>query len=234
MKKYLTAILLFITAVSCCTEELKEDEVLLTVRGEPVTAAEYLHVMSGLRSEVYSYFSGKYGTQANQTFWSESFNGEIPSVLLKAKTLSKLKKIKTEQYLFKQNGIADDISYSCFIKELDAENERRRIAVENNLPVYGPLQFDEKVYYDYLNSERRYKLKNILADNELKVSEKEVLEFHSENADYRNIPFEEAGRQIRNQLTDMKYERMIERLVNEVDMVVNEKAIERLTLYYLK
>jgi len=226
--------LLFVSAVSCSSEELKVDEVLFTVRGEPVTAAEYLHVMSGLKSEVYSYFSGKYGPSVNQAFWSESFNGEVPSLLLKAKTLSTLKKIKTEQYLFKQYGIADDISYPCFIRELDAENERRRITKANNQPVYGPLQFDEKVYYDYLNSERRHKLRNILADSELKVSDNEIREFYNENADYKTTPFEETRGQIRKQLTDMKYEKMIERMANEANLVMNTKAIEKVTLYYLK
>lgn len=227
-------VLFFVSVSSCGTEELKDDEVLFSVREEPVTAAEYLHIMSGLRSEVYSYFSGKYGQDMNENFWSESFNGEIPSRVLKEKTLSKLKKIKTEQSLFKQYGIAADISYSCFLRELDGKNQRRKVAAANNLPVYGPLQYDEKVYYDYVNSERRHKLMKLLSEGELKVSETEILEFHRDNPDYRITPLEETRDLIRNKLTEMKYEMMIERLANKADLTVNEKAVDKLTLYYLK
>jgi len=32
----------------------------------------------------------------------------------------------------------------------------------------------------------------------------------------------------------MKYEKMIERMANEANLVMNTKAIEKVTLYYLK
>lgn len=148
---------------------------------EPISLAEFLNVMSGSRANIYSYFSSKYGVTDNVNFWKTDFNGEVPSELLLQNTISQLKRIKAEQILFKVYGIEDDISYSDFLRDFKKENKRRKIAVERKIPIYGPIQYDEKVYYDYLQSERIEKLKQLLASKELRTSEEEIIKFYSEN-----------------------------------------------------
>jgi hypothetical protein len=160
---------------------MDDDDTVLTINGEPVSIAEYLHIMSGERANVFSYFSQKYGAKDSGDFWTSSFNGEVPVNKLKQNTIDKLKKIKTEQSLMKLYGITDDISYPCFLEDLRKENERRRVAVSKNLPIYGPIQYDENIYFEYLHSERTEKLKHILSGKELFISEADIKKYYDQN-----------------------------------------------------
>jgi hypothetical protein len=160
---------------------LKEDDTVLTINGEPVSVAEFLNIRSGLRANVYSYFSQKNGTGENKNFWKTSFEGEVPGEILNKQTIEVLKKIKTEQILMKNNGITKDISYSGFLEYLNAENERRKVAIIKNIPVYGPVHYDEKIFYDYLHSQREEKLKQILHGKVFILSQEEIILYYNEN-----------------------------------------------------
>lgn len=141
-----------------------KNAIVFSVDSEPVSRAEFLNIMSGLRAEVFQYFVEKYNAEDSTAFWTTGFNGEIPLEVLKRKTLEKLKRIKAEQILLKKNGIAGDISYAGFLQAFKAENQRRKKALEKNEPVYGPEQYEETVYYDVLHGNRVEKLKNKLAN----------------------------------------------------------------------
>ena len=172
----------------------KDNSTVLTINGEPVSEDEFSLIMSGLRANVFSYFSQKYGAKDNINFWTTSFNGEVPADILKQNTIDELKRIKIEQILMKVYAITDDISYFGFLKDFKNENERRKIAVTKNLPIFGPIQYEEKIYYNYLQSERTEKLKQILSCKELFISEEEIKIYYNENKekkyrkpDYINI-----------------------------------------------
>ena len=45
--------------------KVKDNITLLTINGEPVSKAEFITIMSGLRANIYSYFSLKYGANDN-------------------------------------------------------------------------------------------------------------------------------------------------------------------------
>ena len=75
-----------------CKPDKKNGLIVLTINGEPVSDDEYSLIMSGLRSNVFSYFSQKYQATDNNNFWTTSFNGEIPEVILKGKTIDAYKK----------------------------------------------------------------------------------------------------------------------------------------------
>ena len=158
----------------------KEDEnrTILTVNQEPVSEAEMLHIMSELRPSVFSYFSRRYGASDGLHFWTTKFNGEVPFEILKQRTIEKLKSIKIQQILMRQHGLVTDISYSGFLRSLEIENNRRRKASMDNVPVYGPIQFETRVYYDYLFSERTEKLKQVLSSAECAVTEGEIRDFY--------------------------------------------------------
>lgn len=160
---------------------LEDNDTVLTINGEPVSMDEFLNIRSGLRANTYSYFSQKYGARDSINFWTTSFNGEVPADILRQNTIDELKRIKTEQILMKIHGIIDDISYSGFLKELNKENGRRKMAVMKNKPIYGPLQYDAKRFYVYLQSERIDKLKQMLSGKELLISEEEIRIYYCEN-----------------------------------------------------
>ncbi|MCU0455703.1 MAG: hypothetical protein MUE74_05315 [Bacteroidales bacterium] len=230
----LAAAIIVISAHSCSNGKTRDEKILLTVNGEPVTEAEYLHIMAGLRSDIYSFFSVKYGSQMSRTFWSETIDGTTPSGMLKTETIDKLKIIKTEQSLFRKYGITSDISYPCFIKELESENERRKRASEMNLPFYGPAEYDEKTYYEYLNAERRNKLRSVLSLKELAVTDEEILRYHDNTAGFRETDVEETGEQIRSILVEIKYREMMGRLASEAILRLDHKLIDRASADFLR
>ena len=92
----------------------------------------------------------------------------------KEKTLEIAIEAKCIQILAKEHEIIEYVDYKSFLKSLDEENKRRKEAIKNGEVIYGPQQYTEKQYYNYLIS-------NNIAEIEVKIEgeEKEVL--------YRNI-----------------------------------------------
>ena len=154
------------------------DRIVLTINKEPVSKAEVSHIISGLRTDVFSYFARKHGAEDGSDFWTTCFDGEVPLEILKRKTIDRLKAIKIQQILMKEYGLLTDISYSGFVRRLEIENARREKAWMNNIPIYGPIQFEEKAYYDYLLSERIEKLKALLSATEWGITEEEMKQFY--------------------------------------------------------
>lgn len=168
-------------------EYIRSDEVF-QINGEAVSKAEFLNLMINLKGSVYSSLVQKYGQGDNEKFWTTSFNGETPEETLKQQTLENLKKIKVEQILFKKYGVVDDISYAGFLKALKNENIRRAKAVEEKEPIFGPVKYDEKVYYDYLQVSNAEKLKSKLVKTDLSSTDEEIEKYYNENKDelYKN------------------------------------------------
>ena len=205
-----------------------DNETVLTINGEPVSKAEYLFVMSGLRTGVFSYFAQKYNTDESKGFWEYKFDGEIPADVLGKRTLDALRKIKTEQILMEKNGIMNDITFSGFLKQLKEENERRKAASEQNLPVYGPLRFEEKMYFDYLHSERIQKLKKNLSLNILSLKDEEInAEMEKSVAEINDTAFPlppDIKEQIRRELINRRYEELISKLADSSIVVFKIKS----------
>lgn len=185
----LAAVLLSASLIVIHSSKYTGDATVFSVNEEPVSKDEFLNVMSGLRANVFSYFVRKYGAADSTKFWTTSFQGEIPIEVVKQQTLDKLKRIKTEQIVMKNNGIASDITYFDFLDKLKAENERRKKAVEKKQVIYGPQQFDAIGYYDVLHGNRLEELKNKLADKELSSNDEEIKNAYDENkeASYKKI-----------------------------------------------
>lgn len=177
----LLVILIAILLIIKQSNRIYDDDWVLTVNGESVSVGEFLNIRSGLRASVFSYFSQKFGAIDSKDFWKHEFNGEVPVEVLNKKTLEVLKRIKVEQILMKNYGLISDISYLEFIRNLDKENQRRKIAVERDIPIYGPQHYDERIFYEYLHSDRTEKLKQILYGENLFVSEEGKRIFYNEN-----------------------------------------------------
>lgn len=207
------------------------NETVVTINGEAVSTEEFRQVMSGLKANAFSYFVQKYGAKDSEKFWTTSYNGEIPMVKLKEKTLDKLKNIKIEQILMKENGIVKDISYAGFFKDFKDENERRKKAVENKEPIYGPTQYDEKSYYDILQGNRIEVLKNKLSSKELFVSDSEIKKFYEENKEnlFKEAKtMEEAQPQIKEELINKKFNDIVNKRISEAKVIVNDKTLGKI------
>ena len=93
---------------------------------------------------------------------------------LKKKTLDTIAQIKVQQILAKKWGIIRDIRYQEFLKLLVSENKRRAEARSNNKVIYGPVQYSEDVYYNYLFSNMVNQLKNTLDEKIFTITDEKL------------------------------------------------------------
>lgn len=137
------------------------------IDGEPISVREFRQILIKNRAGIYDYFKQKYGVEDSLKFWSTGYNGEVPAEIARKKTMDECVRIKLQQILARQKGLIQDISYTAFLKDLDAENKRRKKAVENGKALYGPIRYTESEYFNYVFSNMIIKLKEKLAEGEL-------------------------------------------------------------------
>ena len=159
---------------------INPDTVVATVDGEPIVFAELCFAAGDIRSDVISYFYNTYSAEQTENFWQSEFNGENPNSRLYSLTFEEAVRIKTEQLMMREYGIADDLSYKSFYDSFMAENKRRAKAIENDEIIYGPKQYTEISYFEYIHNNRLLKLKAAINK---KISGGDELDYSGENFD---------------------------------------------------
>lgn len=150
------------------------DQAVVYVNGYPISYREYVQELSHHKANVYSYFHEHYKVIDGPDFWTSSYGGEIPIDMAKERALNKAVERKIIQILAYDEGLIEDISYSAFLESLRLENDRRRQYVEENKIIYGPKQYDERLYYLYQQSNMLIDLKELLKNNTFKPTEDEL------------------------------------------------------------
>jgi hypothetical protein len=210
---------------------IDDNQIVLTINNESVTKAEYLFIMSCLKPEVYSSFAQNFD---GPDFWKGNFNGVEPGKILHQKTVQAIKRIKTEQLLMKAYNIADDITYNSFITSLNAENSRRKMAIEKKIPIYGPVEFNERTYFQYLHSERVQKLKrSIISESSIRQDDinrryEDFIKTHIE--DMEPVNPDELKAYIKMELLNKKYQEMIDAMEKKSILVykINSRTFEKI------
>jgi len=87
-------------------------------------------------------------------------------------------RIKVQQILFLDKDIQNDISYSSFLDDLERENKRRKNAIERKQVIYGPVQFNERDYFEYVFSNNVTAVKEKMKGRELHFSDDELVKFY--------------------------------------------------------
>ena len=149
---------------------VSDSTIVATVDGEPIIGREFNLVSRKYKSIVIQEFRHKYNLNYNNQFWENYTSGESPTEILYKKTLDAIIQIKVQQILAIKLGIVQDIGFDGFLKNLEKENKTRMEAKQNQKVIFGPTQYTEEVYYDYVFSNLVIKIKNILETNELMIS----------------------------------------------------------------
>lgn len=177
------AVLSFITEVFIAEDKTIGAEVVVQVGGYPITEPEYDFFLKQTKSDVRRYFKSTYGVDLGDGGWERLYGGEKPKEVWETVARKEAVRFKTEQVLALEKGIVADISYDYFLESLQSENERRRKVTAEGGILYGLLQYTEKTYYDYLQSNLRIQLKSSLADAELKLDESTLAEEYEKMKD---------------------------------------------------
>ncbi|MCD9026108.1 hypothetical protein [Cohnella silvisoli] len=154
-------LLIVMTFTSGCTVKAENErssdrtnvlEIVASVNGEPIRYGEFAMIMERKRSEAVRYFYDKYGAEDIAEYWTTAFGKETPIEWLKSAALDETARIKVQQIIARDEGVVKRIDYSDFRNDWIQENELRHKAEEKKELIYGPLQYDENVYYEYVFS----------------------------------------------------------------------------------
>ena len=166
---------------------LPDTAIIASVDNEPVVFREFMQQASRERSQVIRYFRITYGCEYTSDFWTQTFDGKSPSDILKKRTLDTLVKIKIQQIQAKKWGIMPDISYIGFLMMLEKENKKRLEAKNRNEVIYGPVQYTEEVYYNYIFTNMVNQLKSRLERDVFNISETNLKEIYDRDKDRKYL-----------------------------------------------
>ncbi|MGO4179944.1 hypothetical protein AB4Z17_02085 [Paenibacillus sp. TAF43_2] len=127
-------------------------EIVATVNGEPIRYGELSIMMQRKRSDAVRYFYDNYQAEDSANYWTTIYGKEKPMDWLKAAALDEAVQIKMQQIIAKNEGIVQRIDYIDFRENWVLENNRRKKAAEQKQLIYGPLQYEENAYYEYVFS----------------------------------------------------------------------------------
>lgn len=155
-----------------------ESDYIYSVDQVPVGKAEFMKSMRANRAFIVDYFNKKYGAEQTPAFWSTNFDGEIPLNTLKQKALDESLRIKVQQIMAQEQGVLEHIDYSDFLRDLETENERRQQAINQNQVVYGPAQYNEDTYFEYVLSNAKISVKKNLQHQMGEANHRELKQFY--------------------------------------------------------
>ena len=158
-----------------------DTSLVATICGTPVILREFMLIARQLKPVVISRFRDLPGGTFSKDFWVKEINGKFPADVLKKMTLDTLVRIRVQQIRARQAGIIGDFSYSAFLKSLESENKRRKEAKEKGQVIYGPVQYSEQVYYNYLLTNMIARLMDYLPGADLALTEEKLQSYYSGN-----------------------------------------------------
>lgn len=145
-----------------------ENDYIVKIDSEIIEANEFKLIMNDNIANTVGYFSKTHNADSNEKgFWTKSFDGEIPLEVLKDNTLDLCINIKLQQMISKEKGIVENIDYESFVEDWKNINEERLKLVEEKKPIYGPVQYKEREYYEYILNTMQEKVKEYLVNNEI-------------------------------------------------------------------
>lgn len=187
------------------------DPVVMTVNGEPVSAAEYRLVMERQVAGVYGHFKQTRNLDDHAGYWSETSGPDGPLARLRQVVRDELVRIKVHQSVARQRDLVGATAFADFQRDFAAENARRRDALARKEVIYGPPQYRGASYYYIRFGDLAYKLQQAIAkDLEPGITDAAVAEFYEKNKGEK--PLGEVRLKIRALLAEQAADRQLEEL----------------------
>ena len=179
----LLTVFLFCGLFADACEYPPDTALVATVNGEPVIVREFLLIAERARTGIIRYYRVNYKIGYGEDFWNMNIDRQTPGDLLKQRTLDTLVSIKIQQSLAYQFGLIADPNYKMFLDDFAAENKRRLEAKNAGKVIYGPVQYTEEVYFNYIFSNMVIRLKDILGREVFKINDGLLMDAYEKNKD---------------------------------------------------
>jgi hypothetical protein len=220
---YIVFFIVMFIALSC---NKKEENVVAWINNEAITKSELRHWMLLEKANVYNYFYRKYGVNDSDNFWIQKLGDEVPLEKLKETALEQARRCKVQQIIALKKGIIKTANFDEIISELEKVNVERNMKVENNEPIYGPVQFTSRTYFFHVFDKMQIELKTELAKDELKPSKDVLLSMQKDKADAKK----DISGFLTMQYVDKNYDTYIDKLVYVADMKINTKVYKKISV----
>ena len=211
MKKtaFVFLFIVFAFLLASCSKENAEPQKkdYAVVNGETVTADEMDYFRGRNRAVIINEYAEKYGVTDFSDFWDKDFDGSTPSQILEDRAFEQAVEAKIKLVMMRDKEIYDDISFSGLKERAEKYNEEHKNAVGN----VGIKTVDMNGFYTYYISTGEMKLKNSLAENELKPTEDELAAAESGHGGLT-----ENG--LISLVVSEKYEKLIEEKINNAEI----------------
>ena len=181
----MSRILVILTAlVSVCHagNEIDLTGIIAFVNEEAVTRDEAMFFFEYHRSAVYQHFHRVHGVTDFDGFWDQKtrFGEDSPLGMLKELAIQDIIDVRIQLDLARDEGLISDTSFSAVMQLRKEENDRRAKAIQSGRVLYGPREYSEAVFFDYLISNLVIRLKERLIEKDYerivsrKISQAEV------------------------------------------------------------
>lgn len=173
---------LIINARNTVDNNISDITVVATINGEEVIAREFRALKEKHSSEVRDYFLRQHGVYLTMGFtWENSYDGEIPNEMLFERVKQDLINLKTNQILLKKHGAIEDTSYTYFLDKMHQRGVLPSSALRNIDNTLRPISNSEVEEFSNIITEKNLELKNVLLQEEIIISEDEILKFYNYN-----------------------------------------------------
>ena len=179
----LMAMLLCIHPLVACNTSHEPDpyQTVGEIAGQPVALGELQLFVDDVRQQTNSYFKKNYSLDAiTEEEWRKDFSGESPVDYAIGLAMEELVPYKVVEQKLVELGSSEDFSYRAFVNRWQKENEDRQQKEASGEVIYGPVQYTERVYYDYLNESYQEEL---AAQLRQEPTEEELQAFYDDNPD---------------------------------------------------
>ena len=172
--------------VSHAVVEIDPTEAVAMVNGEKVTFDEVQFFFGHHRSKVYQHFHKVHGVTDFAGFWKigTSFGEESPLGMLKDMAMRDIIQTRIQLQLARDEGLLRDTSFQALMNLREQENLRREKALQSGRVIYGPREYSESVFFDYIITNLVIRLKEQLNEQEFE----ELVSRKASQAEVRILP----------------------------------------------
>ncbi|WP_405976366.1 hypothetical protein OG496_54125 [Streptomyces sp. NBC_00988] len=226
--------------------------VIATIDGQTIPVREFALYLAQERSATFTHFQNTFGAQDGPHFWTTSYGGSTPTDYIKKQALADVTRTTVQQQLAHHYGLLADPSYATFLLNWTKENQRRQQAVAAHQVIYGPVQYTEANYFDYVLSNLTFDLEKKLADAHVITTDDKALRayYTAHKSDFRRAkksgavsltspngstpittpPFAQVRKQVKQAYLDDRYKAKVTQLVRSARVAVAHGTFQAVTV----